>query len=90
VSNRLGKKTFPLLLLSSFLATACATTSSKRPPCTWELWAVEGKLVRSDDNRTLPCQGPGAADCVGMKREDLFNLLTCGGEKGGTKTPERP
>lgn len=49
-----------------------------RPQCTWELWAVEGKLLRSDDGRSQPCQGPGAAECIGMTKKDFVNLLDCG------------
>lgn len=68
------------LLLLSLILTACATTNPNRPPCTWELWAVDGALVNADDGRRLPCQGPLHAECVGMTKIDFFNLLYCGGK----------
>jgi hypothetical protein len=67
------------MLALSFLISACATPSRKRPPCTWEVWAVDGALVNADDGRRLPCNGPLAADCAGFTKIDLMNLLECGG-----------
>lgn len=76
-----------LPLILSFLLSACATTSRKRPPCTWEPWAVEGALVNGDDGRRLPCDGPLAAECVGFTKIDLMNLLECGGRPVPTPMP---
>jgi len=54
----------------------------KRPLCTWKFWKVEGHLIREVGPvpETLPCKGPDAADCVGMTKEALKNLLECGAE----------
>jgi hypothetical protein len=68
-----------ILLLLSCLLASCATMSPKRPPCTWELWAVDGALVNGDDGRRLPCTGAGRVECVGMTKADFMNLLYCGG-----------
>lgn len=79
VNLGITKRSKFLMLVLLCLLPACATPSRERPPCTWELWAVDGALVNADDGRRLPCTGPLAAECVGFTKIDLMNLLECGG-----------
>lgn len=58
------------------LVAACSSAPPKRPPCTWEMYAVEGAMVRGE--KRVEC--PGTEGCVGLTKAGLKNLLTCGGE----------
>lgn len=66
-----------LFAITVVLMAACSH-NRPRPPCTWKLWQVEGQIVRAAE--TLPCQGTLSVDCVGMRKEDLKNLLECGAQ----------
>lgn len=80
-----------LLCLIVLAATAaCSLLSSKRPPCTWEVWSIDGRLINSWDGRTEPCQGPASVECVGMTKADLQNLLMCGGPPETSPSPQVP
>lgn len=64
--------------------------SHVRPPCTWQFWAVEGNLVRSDSDKII-CEKIG--NCIGLTHADLLNLLECGAPASLNETdpnPEKP
>jgi hypothetical protein len=67
-------------IVVSILAVGCA---SNPPPsdCSWQMWMgrpnVSG-IVRTNEDKTLPCSDPAFKDYVCFSKESFENFLTCG------------
>lgn len=67
-----------MLLLTLILSSSCASSA---PVCDWKLWTLHAgqTQLEGEGNKPLMCTDPGVPDMVCLTRENLANLLTCGG-----------